>query len=67
MKNSCSHGGHKTGEAMSHLKKMHKEHGHPDHQRVHGHAAASGERAENENRENPGMERSMERDEREDG
>lgn len=55
----CSHEGHKMGAAVSHLKKMHKEHGHTDHARAHG--------AENENREKRGMERSMERDQRKDG
>lgn len=36
MKESCSHEGHKMGEATAHLRKMNKEHGHPDHMRAHG-------------------------------
>lgn len=31
-----SHEGTKMGEAVSHLHKMHKEHGHTDHHRAHG-------------------------------
>lgn len=44
----CSHEGHKLGEAMGHLKKMHREHGTP---------AAAGSKPENENRPNRKMER----------
>ena len=55
-----------SGMGASHINRMMKEHGCPDHKRAHG-AAGAGNRPENENRENRKMERGAERDEREDG
>lgn len=54
-----SHEGTKMSEACGHLKKMHREHGHPDHM--------GARKPENENRENRRMERGEELAERKDG
>ena len=65
MAERSSHEGHMPGKAGAHLKKMHKEHGHPDHQRVHGRPSGPGG-DQSSPRENMRTERMDERMERED-
>ena len=56
-----------SGLGAGHIKRMMKEHGCPDHSRVHGSQAAAGAKVQGKAAPNRRDERSMERNERKDG